>query len=259
MMRKSCIRLEQAKFFGLIHNAREVCPSYLIDDPSRNFCNRGAINAFLRYIKMLRKASNEYYERTGQSLQVDMSNTLWEAVIVLEKQHTAIDIANLLKFLYRRYGWREIQTSIHRDEGHVNEFGKKVYNYHAHIIFFMLDLQTGKYLFKRNRFGKKAMSLLQTEVALLLGMQRGVSKWKTGRKHIPPTNYRKKMKEKQMKREESKKVSYSTVIQVISSVQKQNFELEKKVLELSGRVQYLESLVNKEQSGNDGNVIKPVL
>jgi len=90
--RKSCIRLAQAKFFALQHNAREVMASYFIDDPSRNICNRGSIEAFLRYMRMLRKASDSYYERTGQSLQVKPYNILWEAVILLEEGHTASDM-----------------------------------------------------------------------------------------------------------------------------------------------------------------------
>ncbi|MGI0439025.1 hypothetical protein ACRE1S_00575 [Helicobacter himalayensis] len=43
-------------------------------------------------------------------------------------------------------GFRKIQVTIHKDEGHTNEQGEFKPHYHAHAVFFTLDKNTGKQL-----------------------------------------------------------------------------------------------------------------
>ena len=38
----------------------------------------------------------------------------------------------------KEFGFRAVQTAIHRDEGHIKD-GRPIYNYHAHIVFCNLD------------------------------------------------------------------------------------------------------------------------
>ena len=86
-----------------------------------------------------------------------------------------------------------MQTAVHRDEGYIDEItGNKIYNFHAHIIFFMLS-PSGIYNFKRRDFPKKVMSEIQTLVADTLGMKRGE---KSNRVRLNAAQYRQVAKEK---------------------------------------------------------------
>jgi hypothetical protein len=188
--RKSCINFQIAQPSCFFHNSREIIPSYLIDSPERNEYDKGAVVAKKHYEKLLSRATDNYTRRTKQRLQVSMDKLLWESVVVLESHHTLEDVQKLIKHFEKKYGWQAIQSSLHRDEGYRDEItGEIVYNYHAHIVWLMLD-ERGIYRFKKRDFQKKDMARIQTEVAQILQMQRGVSKKKSGIERIPAKAYR---------------------------------------------------------------------
>ena len=194
--RKSCINLEPAKPGSFFHISREVKPDYLLDSIKRNSCDKNAMEAQAQYDKLLSKAIDCYMKRTKQRLQLSPKKLLWEAVIVLEEHHTLKDVEKLSDYLAKKYGWQSIQIGLHRDEGYVDDvMGEFVYNYHAHIVFLMID-KRGIYVFKKREFGKKAMSILQTEVAEIMGMTRGISKLKSRRERLSAKQYRSVEKEK---------------------------------------------------------------
>ena len=60
---------------------------------------------------------------------------------------------------------------MHRDEGHINKKGKVEYNLHAHINF--MTYKDGKQNWRLEFIDKEALRELQTEVAEILGMERG--------------------------------------------------------------------------------------
>ena len=139
-MAKSSINLQLAILFVFFHNIRNAIVSYVISDASRNDYDRDANEANKYYLKLLREASYNYTNRTNQRIQTDEKKFLWEAVVNLNKHHSLKDLKLLRRILRVKYGWQAIQTVIHRDEGHVDkESGEQIYNYHAHIVFFMLD------------------------------------------------------------------------------------------------------------------------
>ena len=117
-----------------------------------------------------------YTKRTKQRIQTDEKKFLWEAVINLNEEHTINDVRVLARIIRMIYGWQAAQIGVHRDEGFKDpKSGKNIYNYHAHIIFFMLDKE-GIYRFKKRDFGIKKMEELQTLVSYVLKMERGKSK-----------------------------------------------------------------------------------
>jgi serine phosphatase RsbU (regulator of sigma subunit) len=61
---------------------------------------------------------------------------------------------------------------MHRDEGHQDDEGKPVKNYHAHIEFVGLD-QDGYSV--RRKLSKAMLSQMQTDIAVILKMKRGTN------------------------------------------------------------------------------------
>ena len=175
---------------------RNVVPSYLVDSVERNSYDKSATEAMLYYKNLLSEATINYMKRTKQRIQVSNKKLLWEAVVVLDTHHTLDDVKKLTLYLQKKYKWQTVCIAIHRDEGYQDEItGKIIYNYHAHILFLMLNKQ-GIYVFKKRDYGKKAMSILQTEVAKILMMSRGESKLNSRRERLSAKQYRKVAQEK---------------------------------------------------------------
>jgi hypothetical protein len=171
------------------HNDRteEREPKHLLPEEFRqeNECDRSAIEAKLLLAEMIENAKKEYQERTGQKLQAKIFAV--EAVINLEAHHTLKDVEKINEYLEQKHGFRAIQSSIHRDEGHINEEGKPEYNLHAHVVYCNLD-KDGKTILKGLEKGD--FRELQTFVANALEMQRGQSAEITKAKHKSPQEFR---------------------------------------------------------------------
>ena len=99
----------------------------------------------------------------------ELRDSCWEAVINLEEHHTLADVKQVADFIHKEYHLTPISIAIHRDEGYVGSDGQVKYNYHAHIPFYTVS--EGKSVMRT--IGRKQLSDMQTEVANLLGMQRG--------------------------------------------------------------------------------------
>jgi len=189
-MAKSSINIQLATFFSLLHNTRDAVVNYTIDDASRNSYDRNKKESFDYYCKLLKEATGNYTKRTGQRIQTSDKKFLWEAVVNLNDEHKLNDVKNLSSLLEKIYGWQSIHNGIHRDEGHIDqESGEKIYNYHGHIVLFMLNKE-GIYSFKKRDFGIKRMVELQTVVANILNMERGISKKKTKVERLEHPQYR---------------------------------------------------------------------
>ena len=166
----SSIHIEKVKSGSFLHNDRSVKVSYLIDSSDKNECSVSADEAIKTFQELRLKAQENYTKRVNQKMQ---KNTVFlkEAIVNLEEHHTLKDLQPIVDKL-ESYGFKVLQTSIHRDEGFLNSENKKEKNYHAHITMFCLDVETGKTV----KFGKNyrtELSKLQTFVADTLKMQRG--------------------------------------------------------------------------------------
>lgn len=71
-----------------------------------------------------------YTARTRQKFQ--SKSYEWSAVVNLKPSSTMAELQKLATHLQEKYGFQCYQIAIHRDEGHINEQGKKVLNHHAH-------------------------------------------------------------------------------------------------------------------------------
>lgn len=152
-MAKASINFAKGSSHSFIHNDRseEIEPWYLLPVEHRleNEVNRSASEAQALFDQWFEEAKQNYKETYGQKFQGSKQNSHWEAAINLNPEHTLEDVERLVKEIERETGFRAMQISIHRDEGHLNEkTGHPIYNLHAHVNFFTLDEKTGKQRFR---------------------------------------------------------------------------------------------------------------
>lgn len=169
------IHIEPSKDNNTVHNDRTIAPDYLLTHKSLGVevDNKSDV-ADAIYTAKLNSATEAYANRVGQKIQ--SKKIKWSAVVNINENTTMDDLKRLSSFLEEKYGWQCYQIAIHRDEGHIDdESGETVYNLHGHLELLMLN-KDGIYCFKKRDFGKKKMATLQTEVADILGLERGISR-----------------------------------------------------------------------------------
>lgn len=196
----SSINFKKSNAINTQHNDRTLPPSYLQIKEGGFEVNRSFEEAQALKEKIISEAIQKYTELTNQKFQGKSFE--WSAVVNLKEDSTMQDLESLASYFQEKYGFQCYQIAIHRDEGHIDEKGVLKINHHAHLEFIMLDKDTGKTCFKMRDFTKKEMRAIQTKVADILGMERGVDKRISNTKRIEPRAYAKmKEKEKEIKQE----------------------------------------------------------
>ena len=193
---------------GFSHNDRseKKQPEYFLPVEFRkeNEFDRNGIEAQKLLDSYIKEAKENYKKETGQKFQGRVLN--FEAVVNLNQNHTMEDLKKLNENIEKEFGFRAVQTAIHRDEGHIKD-GRPIYNYHAHIVFCNLD-KNGKTLLKN--MTKSDLSKLQDLVSDNLQMERGKPAKETGAKHKHHTVYRAE-KEKEHLENENKSLKMELV------------------------------------------------
>ena len=168
---KSSIHISAGKMGYFSHNSREKKTANSIFSDEENFYSCNKKTAIENYKSELAIRSKKYQERTGQKLQKKAITHL-TAIVNLKANHTEQDLQKVCDYLEQTFDTKIIQTSIHRDEGHITENGEAIKNYHAHIEFMGLD-SFGASI--RRKFTKGSLSELQTVTSELLQMERGTN------------------------------------------------------------------------------------
>lgn len=215
MAQISSINFKKSNPIQTQHNDRDLPPSYLIGGKVE--CNLNHKEALALKNQIIKDAIEAYTKNTKQKFQAKSYE--WSAVVNIKPDTTMNDLENLSKHFQEKYGFQCYQIAIHRDEGHINEQGEKIINHHAHIEFITLDKRTGKSMFRADLQKPKALRQIQSEVAEILKMERGVDKRKSGAKRIEPRAYAVlKEKEKREKKQEKllnllSKTQYQQIIE----------------------------------------------
>jgi len=170
-MAQSSIHIEQGKLGYVYHNSRENHTENSIFTDEENYCSADAKTAIKTYREELRKRSGAYTARTGRKLPSNTATHL-SAIVNLNQNHTEQDAKKVVEYLEKNFDTKVFQYSIHRDEGHIDENGKQIKNYHMHIEFLGLDSR-GQSI--KRRLKKKELIQLQTDIANILGMERGIN------------------------------------------------------------------------------------
>ncbi len=179
----------------LRHNDRSDPTRNSIFDQSKNFYSAPADAALALYEKEISRRKREYRKRVGKKLPSHTKLHI-SAVVNLDEKHTAEDLKRVAGYLERELGTKVFQYAIHRDEGWKDEAGKPHINYHGHIEMLGLDAE-GRSV--RRKLDRKTLIQIQSEIASILNMPRGVcyAKEKKPRpKRLDTYEYKRFIKEK---------------------------------------------------------------
>lgn len=185
---KGSISLKKSKPIQMCHNDRTEPPSHLLENGGMGVeYNRDNREAQSLKQRLIDEASRAYTARTGQRLQAKSYE--WSAVCNIKPTTTMQDLEALAQHFETKYGFQCYQIAIHRDEGYIDENGQEQINHHAHLEFITLDKETGKN--RQRELKKQDTSRIQTEVAEILQMERGIDKRISKRERIEPRYFAK--------------------------------------------------------------------
>ncbi|EAJ0020384.1 mobilization protein [Campylobacter jejuni] len=189
--------------FQVFHNAN-VRPDYAIG--GELIFDLGGYEALELKNKIVSEAKEAYEKnKSPKAPKFKAKSYEWSLVVNIKPDTSMNDLQELSKHFQEKYGFQCYQIAIHRDEGHINEQGEKLINHHAHMEFITLDKGTGKNNFRHEKITPKVLREIQTEIAEILGMERGEDKRISGAKRIEPRAYA-SLKEKE-KREKKKSIN----------------------------------------------------
>lgn len=226
----SSINFKKSISIQMPHNDRSIPPSYIIGGDFS--VNRNTKEALALKEKIIKEAKEAYRKHVGQTFQ--SKSFEWSAVVNIKDSTSMQDLESLAEHFNKKYGFQCYQIAIHRDEGHIDEQGQKVINHHAHLEFITLDKHTGRSLSRDIYNNKAKMREIQTEVAQILQMERGIDKRISKTKRIEPRAY---AKIKEQEKENKKKLNLE-----IKDLKSKKQELESKNKDLSAKIENL----NKE-------------
>lgn len=161
----SSIHIQAASSHCYAHNDRTEKVTYLVDDSSKNECNRSGKQAKSLLASFVKDAEKYRKDNGLRAIKSDTVKTV-EAVVNLNAHHALADVEKLAKSIEQEFGFRAVQIAIHRDEGK----SKQDKNYHAHIVMCNLTSE-GKTILRA--IGKDGLRKLQDITAQTLGMERG--------------------------------------------------------------------------------------
>lgn len=190
-MAKSAITFQKAKGHSYKHNFRKDEPNYLLEPQDRK---ENSYWQSEKTPKEIFQTELEKANRKGGRIP-KFENSYWEAVCNLNANHTLDDLKKLAEHIEKKFNITCTAIAIHRDEGHYNDKGKAVYNYHAHINF--MTYKDGRQNWRKELIKPDDLRELQTETAEILGMERGKDKRETGKERLEHKEYKAIAKEKQ--------------------------------------------------------------
>ena len=167
-----------------MHNTRQKpdVKNSIFDRKNNEYMQDGK-TALLIYRAEIENRIHKYQERMHRRLP-KTTKLLFDAVVNLESHHTLADVKKLATYLEKTLDTKIINITVHKDEGYIDENGKKHINFHAHITFLGLDSH-GRSV--RKKMTREFLRKLQNDTAQILHMERGHS---IGRKHISSRDYK---------------------------------------------------------------------
>ncbi len=194
------------------HNDRTLSPSYLLPEEFRgkNEVNRSSTQAIELKERIIENAKETYLITFKQKNQA--KSYLWSLVVNIKTNTTMSDLEKLAEHFGLKYGFQCYQIAIHRDEGYIDENNQPHTNHHAHMEFVTLGKENGKNMMRQ--ISPVKLGQIQTEIAQILGMERGTPKRISGTERIEPRKYA-QMKNKERKALNTLKQEKTTLESII--------------------------------------------
>lgn len=185
----SSIHFQKAEVeFAEKHNFRteKKEPEYLLDKQYRK------TNEYLKLNDPKELYQEQLKLRTqnhARGFAPHLKDVYWEAVVNLDEKHNLDDVKKVADFIQQKYHLQPCSIALHHDEGYTDKDGTVKYNHHAHLCF--LTMEHGISTMRKIR--SKELRQMQSEVAHLLGLERGKENSKATR--LDHKQYREKAKE----------------------------------------------------------------
>lgn len=173
-----------------------------------------------------------------------LKDVYWEAVVNLDEKHTLADVKKVADFIQQKYHLQPCSIALHHDEGYKDKDGAVKYNHHAHLCFLTMD----KGISTMRKIRSKELRQMQTEVAQLLGLERGKENSKTTR--LDHKQYREKAKELAEKDELYEKELYS-LEQALDTAHDRDLETQEELLTLKEQKKIVEAERKKYKDEGD--------
>ena len=154
-----------------------------------------------------------------------LKDVYWEAVVNLDEKHNLDDVKKVADFIQQKYHLQPCSIALHHDEGYKDKDGAVKYNHHAHLCFLTMD----KGISTMRKIRSKELRQMQTEVAQLLGLERGKENSKATR--LDHKQYREKAKELEQKDALYEKELYS-LEQALDTAHDRDLETQEELLTL---------------------------
>ena len=165
----SSIHFQKAEVeFAEKHNFRteQKEPEYLLDKQYRK------TNEYLKLYdpkELYQEQLNIRKNNHCRGFAPHLKDVYWEAVVNLDEKHSLADVKKVADFIQQKYKLQTCSIAIHHDEGYTDKDGTVKYNHHAHLCFLTMD--NGISTMRKIR--SKELRQMQSDVAQLLGMERG--------------------------------------------------------------------------------------
>lgn len=185
----SSIHFQKAEVeFAEKHNFRteKKEPEYLLDKQYRK------TNEYLKLYdpkELYQEQMQLRKEHHCRGFAPHLKDVYWEAVVNLDEKHSLADVKKVADFIQQKYHLQPCSIALHHDEGYTDKDGTVKYNHHAHLCFLTMD----KGISTMRKIRSKELRQMQTEVAQLLGLERGKENSKATR--LDHKQYREKARE----------------------------------------------------------------
>lgn len=230
----SSIHFQKAEVeFAEKHNFRteKKEPEYLLDKQYRKTNEYLKLNDPKELYQEQLKLRNQNHAR---GFAPKLKDVYWEAVVNLDEKHSLADVKKVADFIQQKYHLQPCSIALHHDEGYTDKDGTVKYNHHAHLCFLTMD----KGISTMRKIRSKELRQMQTEVAQLLGLERGKENSKTTR--LDHKQYREKAKELAEKDELYEKELYS-LEQALDTAHDRDLETQEELLTLKEQKKIVEA------------------
>lgn len=230
----SSIHFQKAEVeFAEKHNFRteKKEPEYLLDKQYRKTNEYLKLNDPKELYQEQMQLRKEHHCR---GFAPHIKDVYWEAVVNLDEKHSLADVKKVADFIQQKYHLQPCSIALHHDEGYTDKDGTVKYNHHAHLCFLTMD----KGISTMRKIRSKELRQMQTEVAQLLGLERGKENSKATR--LDHKQYREKARELAEKDELYEKELYS-LEQALDTAHDRDLETQEELLTLKEQKKIVEA------------------
>ena len=149
--------------------------------------------------RAMQEKERERKGKNGKIIKVAGCSPIREGVLLIRPDTTLADVCKFGDECQRRWGITPLQIFLHKDEGHwlsgqpeagdreSFQVGEKWFkpNYHAHIVFYWMNHDTGK----SRKLNDEDITEMQSLASDILLMERGQSKAVTSKEHLERNDF----------------------------------------------------------------------